>query len=477
MHFKHEKTAVALWSLAAAAAMTAGKLLVGVLTNSLGIIAEALHSGLDLLATAMTLWAVRLSEKPPDRNHTYGHGKFENLSALGQTLLLLITAGWVIYEAAARLFFRESVEIQPSIWAFLVVLACIAVDIWRARALQRAADKFQSQALEADALHFSTDIWSSLVVLVGLAGVRLGQLWGVEWLEKLDAVAALLVSVLVIYVSIRLGLRSVAVLSDQASEELVDRITAAGRVEGVLAVKNVRVRQSGAGIFADLTAVIPRDLNMEAAHALVGNVVSAVRQAVPNADVVVHPEPTAREKEDRATTIRVLAKRHGLEAHDVHSIHEENGRQTVELHVELDPALNLKEAHERASRFEEEMKSQFSDIDEVITHLEPSSASQPAQSLQGDRPAVERVIAEFLDSSGVPGHAHAFRFQETGLGPALSFHIHLDGDLPLHEAHEISRGLERRLRNAFPALHRVTIHVEPRPDGDSEDTSAPDRSE
>lgn len=467
MHSKHEKIAVALWSLLAAAAMTAGKLLVGVLTNSLGIIAEALHSGLDLIATAMTLWAVRLAEKPPDRNHTYGHGKFENLSALGQTLLLLITAGWVIYEAAARLFFRESVEIEPSVWAFLVVLASIGVDVWRAGALKRAAARYHSQALEADALHFSTDVWSSLVVLVGLTGVWLGQRWGVDWLEKLDAVAALSVSVLVIYVSIRLGLRSVAVLSDQASEEMVDRIAAAGRVEGVLDVKNVRVRQSGAGVFADLTAVIPRDLNLEAAHELVSHVVSAVRQAVPNADVVVHPEPTARAEEDRATTIRVLAKRHGLEAHDVHAIHEENGRQTVELHVELDPALNLKQAHERASRFEEEMKSQFADIDEVITHLEPSSANQPAESLPGDGPGVEKVIADFLASSGVAGHAHAFRFQRTGLGLALSFHIHLDGDLPIHEAHEISRGLERRLRGEFPALHRVTIHVEPHPESDS----------
>lgn len=468
MHSRHEKTSVALWSLLAAAGMTAGKLLVGVLTNSLGIIAEALHSGLDLLATGMTLWAVRLSEKPPDRNHTYGHGKFENLSALGQTLLLFITAGWVVYEAAARLFFRESVEIQPSVWAFLVVLASIGVDIWRSRALKRAAEKYHSQALEADALHFSTDIWSSLVVLVGLAGVLLGQRWGVDWLEKLDAVAALLVSVLVIYVSLRLGLRSVAVLSDQASEELVDRIAAAGRVEGVLDVKNVRVRQSGAGVFADLTAVIPRDLNMDAAHELVGSVIAAVRQAVPNADVVVHPEPTARLEEDRATTIRVLAKRHGLEAHDLHSIHQEDGRQTLELHVELEPGINLRQAHERASRFEEEMKSRFSDIDEVITHLEPSSASQPAESLQGDRPAVEQVIADFLASAGVAGHAHAFRFQRIGLGLALSFHVHLDGELPIHEAHEISRGLERQLRREFPALHRVTIHVEPHPECDSE---------
>ncbi|NMC21725.1 MAG: cation-efflux pump [Thermogutta sp.] len=468
MHSNHEKITIALWSLLAAAGMTAGKLVVGLLTNSLGIIAEALHSGLDLIATAMTLWAVRVSGKPPDRNHTYGHGKFENLSALGQTLLLLITAGWVIYEAAARLFFREGVEIDPSVWAFLLVLACIGVDIWRAGALKRAADKYHSQALEADALHFSTDIWSSLVVLAGLTGVWVGQRWGLEWLEKLDAVAAFAVSVLVIYVSIRLGIRSVAVLSDQTSEELVERIAAAGRVAGVLDVKDVRVRQSGAGVFADLTAVIPRDLNMEAAHELAGKVIAAVRQVVPDADVVVHPEPTARAEEDRATTIRVLAKRHGLEAHDVHAIHEKNGRQTVELHVELDPTLNLKQAHERASRFEEEMKGQFSDIDEVITHLEPSFAGQPAETVPGDRPAVEKVIADFFASSGAAGHAHAFRFQRTGLGLALSFHVHLDGELPIHEAHEITRELERRLRAEFPALHRVTIHVEPHPESDAE---------
>ncbi len=468
MHSTHEKLTVAAWSLAAAAGMTAAKLVVGLLTNSLGMLAEALHSGLDLFATAMTLWAVKLAQKPPDRNHTYGHGKFENLSALGQTLLLLVTAGWVVYEAAARLFFRPEVEeIHPSLSAFVVVLACIFIDIWRSRTLRNAAVKYQSQALEADALHFATDIWSSLVVLWGLFAVWLGHRYQIAWFIHLDAVAAFLVSALVVLVSIRLGLRSVAVLSDQASQELVARIASAGRgVPRVLDIKDVRVRQSGAGVFADFTAVIPRELSIEAAHALVRDVIGAVRRAVPNADVVVHPEPTARSEEDRATTIRVLARRHGLDAHDLHSIHDENGRQTVELHVELDPALNLRQAHERASRFEEDLKKQLSDIDAVITHLEPSSASQPAESTSGDQPAVERLVADYLSGSGVVGHAHDYRFQHTSLGLWLSFHVHLDGDLLIPEAHEISRGLERQLRATFPELYRVTIHVEPRPEED-----------
>ena len=159
---------MAATSVAAAVALTGMKLGVGLWTNSLGLLSEAVHSGLDLLAALMTLWAVRISSRPADADHTYGHGKYENLSALAQSVLLMITCGWIVYEALARLLWRGQPEVTPNIWAFGVVLVSIAVDFSRARALKRVADKHHSQALEADALHFSTDIWSSLVVLLGL---------------------------------------------------------------------------------------------------------------------------------------------------------------------------------------------------------------------------------------------------------------------------------------------------------------------
>src|SRR5271157_126451 len=206
---RKEKRSAARSSVLAAVGLTAFKLAVGLLTNSLGILAEAAHSALDLVAAAMTYLAVRFSDKPPDREHPFGHGKIENLSALFETLLLLGTSAWVIYEAVQRLFFI-SVKVETSIWSVIIMGLSMVVDYTRSRILFRTARKYRSQALEADALHFSTDIWSSAVVILGLALVRIGEYRGGDKtiFERADAIAALVVSVIVLYVSYKLGRRA-----------------------------------------------------------------------------------------------------------------------------------------------------------------------------------------------------------------------------------------------------------------------------
>src|SRR5277367_3129031 len=210
-----EKRTVAGNSVLAAIAMTTLKVVVGVTTGSLGILSEAAHSGLDLIAAIVTFFSVQVSDKPADADHQYGHGKVENFSAFIETALLLLTCIWIIYEAGKRLFFRH-VEIEPSIAAFAVMFISMAVDFWRSRALGRIATKYDSQALEADALHFSTDIWSSGVVVVGLALVLIGRRYGVERLRNADPVAALFVAGVVVYVSSRLARRTVDALLDAA---------------------------------------------------------------------------------------------------------------------------------------------------------------------------------------------------------------------------------------------------------------------
>src|SRR5215467_7162004 len=176
-----EKRSVAANSVFAAIAITALKIVVGITTGSLGILSEAAHSGLDLVAAVITLLSVRVSDKPADADHQYGHGKVENFSAFIETGLLLLTCVWIVSEAIKRLFFHH-VEIEPSIWAFVVMFTSIAVDVWRSKALARIAEKYDSQALEADALHFSTDVWSSSVVILGLVFVLLGRAYHMEWL-------------------------------------------------------------------------------------------------------------------------------------------------------------------------------------------------------------------------------------------------------------------------------------------------------
>jgi cation diffusion facilitator family transporter len=292
---EQEKTSAALSSVMAAIGLTTFKIVVGLMTNSLGILAEAAHSGLDLMAAMVTLFAVRLSGKPADQEHHYGHGKIENLSALFETLLLLLTCAWIIYESVQRLFFREA-QVIPSLWGFLVMATSIVIDYSRSRLLYRTARKYNSQALEADALHFSTDIWSSSVVILGLVGVKLSDAFpGLRFLNKADAVAALIVALLVIYVSLELGLRTVHGLLDQAPRGLSDQIKrAVESVPGIDDCHNIRVRTSGPNIFVDVHILVDAHQSLKDAHDLTEKAERAIRQVAPNADVTIHAEPVSK---------------------------------------------------------------------------------------------------------------------------------------------------------------------------------------
>ena len=268
------------------------KTIVGLLTGSLGILAEAAHSGLDLVAALMTYIAVRISGKPADRTHLYGHGKVENLSALLETLLLFVTCGWIIQEALHRLFFHK-VEVEVTVWSFAVMVTSIVIDYSRSRLLARTAKKYNSQALEADALHFQTDVWSSAVVIAGLVCVKLGE-WAppLGWLRAADAVAALGVSVLVIWVCWQLGRRTVDALVDSAPAGMEERILAAvSAVPGVRDCHNIRVRYSGPVLFLDLHVLVDGRQTLFEAHALTETIEGVIQQIVPHADVTVHPEP------------------------------------------------------------------------------------------------------------------------------------------------------------------------------------------
>ena len=292
-HATEEKNRAALNSVAGAFLLTGMKVVVGLLSGSMGILAEAAHSGLDLAAAMVTCLAVRAASKPPDRNHAYGHGKVENLSAMVETLLLLATCAWIIKESIHRLTTRHS-PVDASIWAFAVMGISIAVDFSRSRMLYRVASKHRSQALEADALHFSTDIGSSAVVILGLLGVKLAAWYpGLSFLLQADAVAALVVAGIVVVVSGRLGLRTIQALLDTSPPGEDDRIKAVvAAVDGVFDCHAVRVRHSGPHYFVDLHITVDGDQPLRAAHALTERVEQAVEAILPGADVTVHPEPT-----------------------------------------------------------------------------------------------------------------------------------------------------------------------------------------
>jgi cation diffusion facilitator family transporter len=290
---EHRKRVVALTSLAAAVALTTFKIVVGLLTGSLGILAEAAHSGLDLIAAAATYVAIRTASRPADQSHRYGHGKVENLSALFETGLLLATCAWIVYAAIRRLAMGGA-EVEVTVSSFAVMLVSIAVDWSRSRALRRVAEESNSQALEADALHFETDIWSSCVVIVGLIGVQTARwLPGLSWLQQSDAVAALAVAVIASVVTTRLGIRTIQALIDAAPSGMGDRIVhAAESVPGVIDCHSVRFRYSGPTLFVDAHVSMDGALPLSRAHQIADQVEQAVQAELGSADITVHCEPS-----------------------------------------------------------------------------------------------------------------------------------------------------------------------------------------
>jgi len=455
-----EKNRAALSSVLAAVFLASFKITVGLLTGSLGILAEAAHSGLDLVAAAVTLFAVRLSSQPADREHAYGHGKIENLSALFETLLLLATCAWIIVEAGRRLFF-QNVPVEANAWSFLVMAVSIVVDFSRSRLLLRTARKFNSQALEADALHFSTDIWSSSVVIGGLCLVVLSNWLHIAWLEKADALAALGVSGIVIYISVQLGSRTITALLDGVPASLTDEVRRLAKVTGVVEVKKVRVRNSGPTIFADLVLTVGRDTSFERTHDIASSVEASVQQRLPGADVVVHVEPGPTPNEGVITTVRLLAARQGLAAHGIR-LYSVQDQQALELHLEISDELQVAEAHALATAFEEALRREAPMLGQIITHLEPvGETASRRRALISDPNQIRRLMEEVtleLDMACQPHDVHVMSSDE---GIALSCHCVVDPSASLTEAHHLTERLETALRARLPGLSRVIIHIEP----------------
>jgi cation diffusion facilitator family transporter len=459
-----EKRRAALLSVGSAVLLVSLKAFLVFRTGSLGVLSEALHSGLDLLAAVITFLSVRVSDEPADERHPYGHGKFENFSAFVETALLLLTALYIIFEAFDRLFFHH-VHIQPSVTAILVLGVALAIDVTRARALKHVAQKYSSDALEADALHFSTDVWSTMVVISGIGLVWAGETWNLPWLAYADALAGLAVAAIILWVGSQLGKRTLDALLDVAPKGLQQEIAmAVGRMDGVLDVDRVRVRRAGNRHFVDATVSVARTASLEQVHALSDAIEKRIGEIVPS-DVMVHAEPRAPQGEHLFEAIRAVAQRMGLAIHDVTAL-QHAGQLFIELHLEVDENLSLRDAHRQATELEEGVRKLRDGSTDVNIHIEPLGrhiATPDAGA--GEMKQLSRSIEDFLNS--LPAefdelvNCHDVRVRQVEHHILASCHCTMRGALPITQVHDVTATLEDRVKAKFPQIYRVTIHPEP----------------
>jgi cation diffusion facilitator family transporter len=455
-----EKRMAALSSVGSAVVLVSLKTFLAIATGSLGIISEAMHSTLDLVAAVITYLSVRVADLPADADHPYGHGKVENFSAFVETALLLLTAVYIIWEAIHRLLYHE-VHIHPSVMAILILMGAAGIDLVRSRALNRVAKKYPSEALEADAMHFSTDVWSTLVVIAGISGAWLGEKYHLPWLTYADSLAALAVAGVIIWVGSRLGKRTMDALLDTAPEGLQETIEkAVSEIDGVLRVERVRVRRSGQRYFVDVTISVPRVSSLEQAHTTSNAVEQRIAQIVPS-DVVVHIEPQARSNEHLFETIRAIAQRRGLSVHELAASYVD-GRLFVDLHLEVDHRASLREAHKLATQLENDIRESTESRAQINIHIEPlGSDIADAEEMRGLSRSIQAYINTLPAEYSELVNCHEVHVRSVEHRILVSCHCAMEGGLPITEVHDVTAALEDRVKETFPQIHRVTIHPEP----------------
>ncbi|PKU23966.1 cation diffusion facilitator family transporter [Telmatospirillum siberiense] len=451
----HAKKSAALNSVWASAFLTLIKLVVGLLTGSLGILSEAAHSLLDLGAAGLTYFAVRVSDQPADSRHPYGHGKIESVSALAETALLFLTSAWIIREAVIRLLSAEA-RVEVTWYSIAVVLVSMAVDFTRSRALMKVAKATRSQALEADALHFSSDILSSAVVLVGLGCVAAG-------FTKGDAIAAIGVSLFVLHVGYRLGKRTIEVLIDTAPEGVaaeVERIAAT--IDDIARVDRVRARPAGTTTYVEVLIRVGRSTPLARVQDVCDTLSLAIAGRMPGTDAFVKAEPLALDDESIIDTVRVIANKRQVMVHDI-VVEALEGRRHVSFDIELDETMNIHDAHDVASGAEQAVREELGDDVLVETHIDPKRVSmltgQPIAA--GEHRRLEAEVIRVSEAVEAVEEAHGVHIRHGEDGLYISLHCLFDPTTPVRVAHRATAIVEQRIREKIPDVGRVVVHAEP----------------
>jgi cation diffusion facilitator family transporter len=434
--------------------LVVGKLVVGLLTGSLGILSEAVHSLLDLAASTFTLFAIRTARKPADQEHPYGHGRTENLAAFAEGVLLLVTATGIGFEAIRRVAMGGS-PVNPAGYAFIFLIGSLLIEAGRAAVLRRVGRLALSDAMMADATDRLADVLANLAVLAGLIGVRLGLPWA-------DALAALLVAAIIVRAAWRLAWRSGDILIDRAPagaerqlRELIEGVA------GVREVRSVRVRRSGPNLIGDARIATSRMLPIEAAVALVDGVKSKVRSVLPRLDLAVAVEGQ-EQRGDLVERIHAAAARNGS-VRDLHNVtveREADGSLHLSMHAKLPGDMTLATASRTSSTLERTLRAELPDATRIDIHLEPMEPHVVSgQDVTARR---EQLVAHMREI--VTSHPEVRRCIDVELSDRHQrIHAHVvaevAGDISLEHAHQIETELEESIRRAFPEVHEVVARA------------------
>jgi cation diffusion facilitator family transporter len=449
------KQTAALASIGASAALTLAKLTAGLFSGSLALLSEAGHSLLDTGATILTYFAVRAAGRPADEEHHYGHGKFEALAALAETGFLFALAAFVVIEAVRRLSGPEP-HIDASWPVFAVLVVSIIVDITRWRALSKVSRDTKSDALAADALHFSSDFIASTLVLLGLIAARYGYPQG-------DTFAAFGVAGFIAIAGFRLARRTIDTLLDRAPQGMADRLERIiGRVPGVESIEHIKLRAAGAEILGEVDIGVARTSSIERVSAIREAVRDAAGRAFPDSNLTVTATPLALDDETVLQRVLLVSARRRLPVHHV-TVQEIGGRRSVSFDIELDGRMPHGKAHEIATDLENALEKELGGSIEVESHIEPLQMQElPGHDIS---PAVAEQILSALQRRAAEGgtisNVHNLRVRETPVGLVVNYHCRVDPKLPVLAVHEAVDELDHKLRSDIPGVARVVGHAEP----------------
>jgi cation diffusion facilitator family transporter len=445
----------ALGALLWTSGIATAKLVVGALTGSVAVLGDGLHSAFDVMIACVTLFAVRLAAKPPDATHPYGHGRAENLAALGEAAVMTLVGIGLALASTSRLLTGAEVHVPP--YAIVVTAAALVIGIWRSTVVRKAARRFSSPALEADAANLTADVAESVAVLAGLVAMRLGFAAG-------DPIAAYVVVVLMWAMAARIGWAAVNVLMDRAApSDLSERVaTAARAVHGVVGVGDLRVRQSGPDVHADVTVSVGRTSSVEQSHDITEAVEAAVARAVPGATATVHVEPS-REGEDIVARTFAAANRLGMadQVHNVLAIRHPEGTWLM-LHAKVPPDTLLGRAHLVSDALERELRSEIDGLARVEIHLEP----REPMALEGRVVSAQhadriREITRIAESHPPFTRCHEVALTEASDGLHVIVHCEAPAQTPIAEIHDASLTVEADIHRRYGDVRTVTVHFEP----------------